>query len=138
MLNSDGWVWLYAVPWLKLPAEYLTAVEAARKPHRLDFDFTAGQPVATTPKTPPDQLGLTISAKHRVVEEQAWIWINERPAGQSTAGPSAWNSAFEIDISQHVRPGSNDLYVRVHNKVGPGGIWKSVKLFTDKDLGGYL
>jgi len=224
MLNSDGWVWLYAVPWLTLPAEYLTAVEAARKPHRLDFDFTAGQPVATAPKSPPDQLGLTISAKHRLdhddatvfkamlqvyqeicdfpkqwefrfdpddvglkekwfstyppndwidiriddwyghqldsvytgmvwyrttfempanwvgrklllafgaVDEQAWIWINERPAGQSTAGPSAWNSAFEIDVSHHVRPGSNELCVRVYNKVGPGGIWKSVKLFSD-------
>lgn len=226
MLNSDGWVWPYSVPWLTLPDEYLAAVEAARKPHRLDFDFTAGQPVVTAPKTPPDQLGLTISAKHRLdcddvivfkavrqvyresydfpkqwefrfdpddaglkekwfsaylpndwidiriddwyghqldsvytgmvwyrttfeapaswvgkklllafgaIDEQAWIWINGSKAGQSIAGPSAWNSSFEIDISRHVRPGSNELFVRVHNKVGPGGIWKSVKLFTDKD-----
>ena len=60
--------------------------------------------------------------------------LNGRPAGQSTAGPSAWNSAFEIDITEHLRPGQpNDLVVRVHNAVGPGGIWKSVKIFTHKN-----
>ena len=224
MLNSDGWIWLYAVPYLDLPSEYLAAIDAARKPHRLDFDFTRGKPIEATQKTPPDQMGLTISAKHRLdnnddivfaavrkvyqeiydfpkqwkfrfdrrnlgvkerwhqhynpqdwidieigdwygcqldsiytgyvwyrttffapqewagkklllafgaVDEQAWIWMNGRKAGESAAGPEAWNSAFEIDISSHVRPNSeNEIVVRVHNAVGPGGIWKSVKIFA--------
>ena len=224
MLNSDGWIWLYAVPWLDLPAKYLDAVSAAREPHRLDYEFTpatSGEPVL---ETPPDQMGSTISARHRLdhdddvvfaairkvyeevydfprqwkfrfdpsdtgtkrrwhrryraadwidieigdwyghqldslytgyvwyrttfdaprawggrklllafgaIDEMAWIWVNGMPAGRSTAGPSAWNSAFEVDISKYVRPGrTNELVVRVHNKVGPGGIWKSVKIFA--------
>lgn len=225
MLNSDGYVWLYSVPWLNLPTEYTNAIQAARKPHRLDFDFTRGKPKVAASVTPPDQLGLTISAKHRLdnddkivfepmrrvyreiydfpkkwkfkfdpndlgqkeqwyakqdlkewadieigdwygaqldsvytgycwyqiafdvprewedkklllafgaVDEMAWIWVNGVKAGESTSGPHAWNSAFEIDISNYVRPGqSNSLVVRVHNAVGPGGIWKSVKIFSD-------
>ena len=68
------------------------------------------------------------------MDEQAWIWLNGRKAGESTAGPSAWNSAFEIDITDWVRAGEpNELAVRVHNKVGPGGIWKSVKIFAGKE-----
>jgi len=223
MLNSDGWIWLYAVPWLELPQPYLDAVSASRKPHRLDYEF--GPAALPAPATPPDQMGLTISAKHRAdhdeavvfaairkvyeevydfpkawkfrfdpkdigekkkwyrkydpegwidieigdwygaqldstysgyvwyrttfqasedwavkplwlafgaVDEQAWIWVNGKKAGQSTAGPSAWNSAFEIDITEIVRTDRpNELVVRVHNKVGPGGIWKSVKIFAD-------
>lgn len=227
MLNSDGWIWLYSVPWLELPQEYLDAVSAARKPHRLDYDFTPAGLATPAPATPPDQIGLTISARNRAdvddaivfaairkvyqevydfpkawkfrfdpgdigqkkrwyhgydpddwidieigdwyghqldsqysgyvwyrttfdapedwtgkqlwlafgaVDEQAWIWLNGRKAGESTAGPSAWNSAFEIDITDWVRAGEpNELAVRVHNKVGPGGIWKSVKIFAGKE-----
>lgn len=222
MLNSDGWIWLYAVPWLELPQPYLDAVSASRRPHRLDYEFAAAATPA--PATPPDQMGLTISAKNRAdhdetavfaairkvydevydfpkawkfrfdpgnlgekkkwhkrydpeewldieigdwygaqldsvytgyvwyrttfeapedwagrplwlafgaVDEQAWIWVNGKKAGQSTAGPSAWNSAFEIDITGFVRTDRpNELVVRVHNKVGPGGIWKAVKIFA--------
>ena len=45
-----------------------------------------------------------------------------------------WNSAFAIDISKQVRAGKkNEVVVRVHNAVGPAGIWKSVNVFAEKD-----
>ncbi|MFH1614601.1 MAG: sugar-binding domain-containing protein [Planctomycetota bacterium] len=226
MLNSDGWIWLYAVPWLNLPEEYMNAVEAARKPHRLDYDFPNASKIKNLSELPADQRGNSeATAKNRndcndtivfkavrkvykevydfpkqwkfrfdpenigtqkqwyneyapqewvnieigdwygcqlnsiytgyvwyrttfnapkewtgkrlllafgAVDEQAWIWINGKKAGESTAGPSAWNSAFEIDISKYVQAGSeNVVVVRVHNSAGPGGIWKSVKIFTE-------
>jgi hypothetical protein len=225
MLNSDGWIWLYSVPWLDLPKEYMDAVDAARKPHKLDYDFPNASQIATSEQIPPDQRGNVVATakgradcndtivfeamrkvyneiydfpkqwkfcfdpdnvgiekgwykkiddKDRIdieigdwygcqlnskysgytwyqttfiapkdwegkklllafgaVDEQAWVWLNGVKVGESTAGPSAWNSAFEIDISNSIQPGrENILFVRVHNSRGPGGIWKSVKIFT--------
>ena len=226
LMHSDGWIWLYSVPWLRLPQAYLDAVDAARRPHRLDFDFTRGRPDIAAAGAPADERGLTISAKGRAdhddavvfepmrrvyrelhdfpktwkfrfdredagvadrwfateapgdwidieigdwyghqldsvytgycwyrivfdapsswagrklilafgaVDEQAWVWGNGKQAGESTTGPAAWNTPFEIDVTDHVRAGrKNVLAVRVHNAVGPGGIWKLVKIFTDK------
>ncbi|MFH0797218.1 MAG: sugar-binding domain-containing protein [Candidatus Omnitrophota bacterium] len=38
LLLSDGYVWLYSVPWfVPLPAEYMAAVKEARNPQALDF-----------------------------------------------------------------------------------------------------
>jgi len=225
LLNSDGWIWLYAVPWFNLPKEYIDAVHAARKPHKLDYNFPNAAQIKTREQTPPDQRGnavatskgradcndvLVFEAMRKVykeiydfpkqwkfsldpdnvgiekgwykkidvkdwidleigdwygcqlnskysgytwyqttfmapkdwagkklllafgaVDEKAWLWLNGEEVGKSTAGPSAWNSAFEIDISNDIQPGKeNMLSVRVHNSMGPGGIWKSVKIFA--------
>jgi len=224
LLNSDGWIWLYAVPWLDLPQAYLDAVDAARRPHRPDYAFRL-LPQQQAP--PSDQQGdPALSAKGRLdaddnvvfepmrrvyqevydfpvqwkfrfdpqnsgvekhwyepcdpkewvdieirdwyniqldsaftgyvwyqtafdaptewdgkklllafgaVDEMAWVWVNGKKAGEQTIGPSAWNSAFEIDISDCVQVGKkNTLAVRIHNSAGPGGIWKGVKIFSDQ------
>jgi len=228
MLNSDGWIWLYSVPWLKLPAEYMNAVTEARKPQRLDYNFpnfrskeklsvdlpasqrgslagAKGRPdcdetavfaavrevykeIYDFPKkwkfwfdpenvgekkqwykktsatewidieignwyggqlgslytgyvwywtefnAPADWAGKKLLLAFGAVDEQAWIWLNGKKAGENAIGPQTWNSAFEIDVTDHIKAGEkNILVVKVHNSAGPGGIWKPVKIFTDRD-----
>ena len=215
---SDGYIWLYSVPWFSLPAEYLAAVREARQPQALDFQplkrdedprgnyiiSAKGRPDCADavvfaayrnagkvelydfPKTwrfrfdpqdagirakwwatPLDQdwLALEIGdwwepqlklnyygfAWYRfafdvpaawqgrklrlvfgAVDEDAWIWVNGQKAGEHALGPEGWNSAFDLDVTGKLVPGqTNTIAVRVHNSAGVGGIWKSMKLFTD-------
>jgi len=68
------------------------------------------------------------------VDEEAWVWLNGKKAGEHAFGPNGWCDAFEMDITKCVKAGQkNTMVVRVRNTGGMGGIWKGVKIFTDKD-----
>lgn len=68
------------------------------------------------------------------VDEQAWIYVNGKLAGQHTLGPPGWTVPFEIDVTQHLQPGRmNVIAVRAHDTLGVGGIWKSVKLIGPRE-----
>ena len=83
---------------------------------------------------PADWAGKKLILAFGAVDEQAWIWLNGKKAGENAMGTQAWNSPFEVDITDQVKAGEkNIVVVKVHNSAGPGGIWKPVKIFTDKD-----
>jgi hypothetical protein len=65
------------------------------------------------------------------VDELGWVYVNGKLAFDHAQGDpnDLWNSPFGSDIHPFARPGKNVLIVRVHNSVGPGGIWRGVKLF---------
>ena len=63
------------------------------------------------------------------VDEEAWVWLNGVYVGQHAAGPSGWNEAFQLDVTEELRWGErNVLVVRVFDSKLGGGIWKPVKL----------
>jgi len=63
------------------------------------------------------------------VDENAWVWINGRRAGDHAIGPEGWDKPFRIDITDLVRWGeANQFTVRAMNTVGHGGIWRPVKI----------
>ena len=100
--------------------------------YQLKSDYSGYVWYRTTFDVPQEWAGKKLLLAFGAVDEQAWIWINGKKAGESTAGPSTWNSAFEINISKYVKAGQeNVIVVRTHNSAGPGGIWKSVKIFTE-------
>jgi len=215
---SDGYVWLYAARWLKLPDEYMEAVKRAREPQSLDFkpaqrpgrgpldykivstrnkpgraDGSVFEPYVRAgydqsydfPKqwrfrldpadkgiredwygrydarqwrdinisdwwepqigqtylgyawyrfeldAPGEWKGRKLLLVFGAVDEQAWVWVNCKAAGKHAYGTDGWNVPFEIDVTGSVVPGArNILCVRVHNSAGPGGIWKSVRVFS--------
>ena len=74
------------------------------------------------------------------MDEQAWIYLNGKTAGENTVESTGlsiqelWAKPFKVDVSKVLRlDGENLLTVRVHNKIGMGGIWRPVYLvLSDK------
>ncbi len=70
------------------------------------------------------------------VDEQAWVYLNGRAVGEHSeksekkAYTALYDEPFivEVPASQLIAAGQNVLYVRVHNQVGAGGIWRPVHL----------
>lgn len=61
------------------------------------------------------------------VANDAMVYMNGRYLTRNTTG-----NRFLVPISSVARLGTNSVAVRVFNKEGPGGIWKSVKLIAHK------
>lgn len=68
------------------------------------------------------------------VDEQAWVYINGRPAFEHTVATTGlpveilWTTPFSFDPRSFLKPGENTIAVRVHDTVGMAGIWKPVHL----------
>ncbi len=87
------------------------------------------------------ELAIPASAAGRKVilyfgaaDEEAWVWVNGRKAGEHTGNPNAlWDKRFPIDITDFVIPGQkNQVTVRVHDGGYMGGLWKNIKLVSPK------
>ena len=76
------------------------------------------------------------------VDEQAWIYINGEPVFEHTihsTGKSIgaiWDRPFAFEAGDSLQVGEeNSLAVRVHNKVGMGGVLKPVYIIaSDRKL----
>jgi len=76
---------------------------------------------------PPKGEALAAEIRFGAVDETAWVWLNGKYAGQHDIGPSGWNKAFDLDITNEVNwGGENVLAVRVEDTTAAGGIWKPV------------
>ncbi|UCH34865.1 MAG: DUF4838 domain-containing protein, partial [Armatimonadota bacterium] len=69
----------------------------------------------------------------RAVDEEAWVYINGRPAFEHTCASTGlapqqiWVAPFAFDAGEHLQPGeANTIAVRVRNIAGMGGIYKRV------------
>jgi len=58
------------------------------------------------------------------IDQQGWIYVNGKEAGQSMD----WRAAPIIDIKSFLHPGTNSIAVAVVNFDGPGGINKGASL----------
>jgi hypothetical protein len=67
------------------------------------------------------------------VDENAWVWVNGVYVGGQDIGPSGWDQAFRVDVTEELRWGArNQITVRARNTAHAGGIWKPIKLETLK------
>ena len=63
------------------------------------------------------------------VDESAWVWLNGVYIGCRDKGPSAWNQPFQLDVTQEIKWGQeNVMAVRVINTGDEGGIYNPVFL----------
>ncbi|MBI4428811.1 MAG: alpha-glucosidase C-terminal domain-containing protein [Ignavibacteriales bacterium] len=56
------------------------------------------------------------------VDDDAEVWLN----GISVGSHEGYSEAFFLDIAKALRPGKNELVVKVRDLAGPGGIYKPV------------
>ena len=70
---------------------------------------------------------VAVEVRFEGVDECAWVWVNGRYVGQHDVGPSGWNQAFTLDVTQELQWGQkNQITVRAMNTAAAGGIWKPV------------
>lgn len=76
---------------------------------------------------PPRPKHVAVELRFDGVDECAWVWLNGRYVGQHDIGPSGWNQAFALDVTQELKWGErNHITVRAMNTAHAGGIWKPV------------
>ena len=93
----------------------------------------------TTFRMPDEWEHESVALTFEAVDEQAWVYLNGQLVGEHTLASESrdiegfsigdlWNVPFTIlvPVERLTLGGDNTLFVRVHNKVGAGGIWRSV------------
>jgi len=76
--------------------------------------------------------GKRIFLAFGAADESAWVWLNGKAVGEHDIGEAGWDRLFLLDVTGAIYgDAENLLTVRVRNRVGPGGLWKSVKLFSE-------
>ncbi len=65
-------------------------------------------------------------------DEVATGYLNGKRLGTHDIGELGWDKPFNFDVTGELHPGQNELAVRVFDRGGPGGLWKSVKLLEGK------
>ena len=69
--------------------------------------------------------GKVLQLKFAAVDEEAWVWVNGRFAGEHAIGSGGWQDAFTIDITKFAKPNEENLIaVRVYDRMFQGGIWR--------------
>jgi hypothetical protein len=76
--------------------------------------------------------GKKIYLAFGAVDEDAQVWLNGKKIGAHELGELGWDEVFEFDVTPLLHAGDNEVAVRVFDRTGPGGIWKSVKLLTSR------
>jgi beta-galactosidase/beta-glucuronidase len=83
---------------------------------------------------PAEAAGKPLLLYFGAADESAWVWCNGQPAGEHDVGEVGWDKRFAIDLTATARPGAeNVLAVKVLDRTAMGGLWKNVKLVTNKD-----
>ena len=79
--------------------------------------------------TQEDLAAPTIELNFGMIDEDGWVYVNGRKAGES----HDWQSAPVYDVKQLLHPGENSVAVVVANYNGSGGLNKGASLqFQDK------
>ena len=81
-----------------------------------------------------DQLpkGTKLALVFGAADEDATVWLNGKKLGAHERGEIGWDERFEFDVTNKLHVGDNQLTVRVFDRTGPGGIWKSVKILSSR------
>jgi hypothetical protein len=76
--------------------------------------------------------GKKITLVLGAADESAWVYLNGELIGEHDIGEGGWDQRVAIDVTGKLRTGQNNLAIRVLDRTGPGGLWKSVKIFCEK------
>lgn len=68
------------------------------------------------------------------VDDDATVWVN----GIRVGSHEGYSDVFYFDVSMAVRPGKNEVVVRVDDRGGPGGIYKPVALTRSDRVDDFL
>ncbi len=72
-------------------------------------------------------------------DENALVYIDGKLAGKYDIGPHGWDKRFVLDLTEHVKPGVEQVYaIRVIDAVGAGGLWKPIKVISPRPAGKIL
>lgn len=68
------------------------------------------------------------------VDESAWVWLNGEKIGSHCEGrKDGWDKPFALDVTGRLKlDGENLLAVKVLNREAAGGIWRPVRIVTEK------
>lgn len=94
------------------------------------FDYDGVAWYRRTIDVPAVPSGKKIELVFGAVDEGATVWLNGEQIGAHDDGEVGWDKRFSIDVTGKIQPGQNQLAVRVLDRTGPGGIWKSIKLLA--------
>ncbi len=64
------------------------------------------------------------------VDDNADVWLNGEPVGTHVG----YSDLFTFEVSKFLKPGINELVVRVFDMSGPGGIYKPVTILPTADV----
>ena len=82
----------------------------------------------------PADVGPMVLLGFGAADETAHVYLDGRLAGTYDEGLQGWDKPFTIDISGRVQAGQQCvLAVKVVDTAGGGGLWRPVKLLTNKD-----
>ena len=85
---------------------------------------------------PAELAGKRIIFAFGAADENALVFIDGEEAGQYDIGSGGWDKRFELDLTEHVKPGVEQTYaIRVIDSVGGGGLWKPIKVITPRAAG---
>lgn len=112
--------------------------EAWRKAHK-NTDFDGYGWYRNTFEVSKADVGKKVEITFGAVDESCTIWVNgkqvlDRPYPYKGDGNS-WSTPFTVDVTSAVVPGKNVIAVRVGDKAGQGGIWRSVWIKFSVDYG---
>ncbi len=65
-------------------------------------------------------------------DESARVHLNGRQVAIDDLADCGWDRRIDCDITRELRVGKNQLTIRVPDRVGPGGLWKSIKNFASR------
>lgn len=102
--SPKGWTEIAGKEYFSGIAAYQVTFEYASR-GRAILDFGPGSPTAPAPSQQP---GMRAQLEPPV-REAAVVFVNGTRAG------SVWAPPFELDITQHLRPGTNELRIEVAN-----------------------
>jgi hypothetical protein len=65
-------------------------------------------------------------------DESATVWLNGKEVGTHDIGENGWDRPFSFDVTRFLKPGDaeNELIIRVLDRAGAGGLWKTVTLVS--------
>ena len=67
------------------------------------------------------------------VDGESSIYIDGENMTPVPRGAENWQDPFEIDVTEYLQPGKrHTIAIKIRNEVGPGGVWKSIKLIGSK------
>jgi hypothetical protein len=65
-------------------------------------------------------------------DESAVIWLNGKKLCNHDIGEYGWDQLFTCDITGRIHAGNNQLTIRVLDRAGAGGLYKSIKILSEK------
>ena len=78
--------------------------------------------------------GTLLRLRFEGVDAAATVYVNGERAGEHKYVPGrSWQTPFEMDVTERIRPGRNSLVLRVYTGGGKGGVYGRVILYRVGD-----